>query len=60
MVKVFGMSDKVGFRAHVDSRRQEFVSANEYSPSTNELIDNEVKRLLQVNSLMCDINITHY
>lgn len=50
MVKTFGMSDKVGFRAHGDFKRLEFGSSgSEYGPSTNELIDNEVKRLLQVN-----------
>ena len=48
MVKTFGMSDKVGFRAHGDFKRLEFGSSgSEYGPSTNELIDNEVKRLLQ-------------
>lgn len=41
MVKHFGMSEKVGFRIHTDSKR------SDYGPGTNELIDNEVKRLLQ-------------
>jgi ATP-dependent metalloprotease len=41
MVKVYGMSEKVGFRVHGDP-----VDSS-YSTSTTELIDNEVKRLLQ-------------
>ncbi|KAK2579787.1 hypothetical protein KPH14_012180 [Odynerus spinipes] len=45
MVKYYGMSDKVGFRTYRDSKDN--FSNSEYAPSTNELIDNEVKRLLQ-------------
>ncbi|XP_058810059.1 ATP-dependent zinc metalloprotease YME1L [Phymastichus coffea] len=41
MVKTYGMSEKVGFRVHRDMNR------SGYSTSTRELIDNEVKRLLQ-------------
>ncbi|XP_078033964.1 ATP-dependent zinc metalloprotease YME1L [Augochlora pura] len=47
MVKTFGMSEKVGFRAHLESKSQSYRIGNDYGPSTNELIDNEVKRLLQ-------------
>lgn len=45
MVKYYGMSDKVGFRTYRDSKDN--FSNSEYAPSTNEVIDNEVKRLLQ-------------
>ncbi|XP_076379352.1 ATP-dependent zinc metalloprotease YME1L isoform X3 [Megalopta genalis] len=47
MVKTYGMSEKVGFRAHGDLNKRNYSIGNEYGPSTNELIDNEVKRLLQ-------------
>ncbi|XP_043262518.1 ATP-dependent zinc metalloprotease YME1L [Colletes gigas] len=47
MVKSYGMSEKVGFRAYTDSKGQEYNFGSEYGPGTNELIDNEVKRLLQ-------------
>ncbi|XP_050426443.1 ATP-dependent zinc metalloprotease YME1L [Adelges cooleyi] len=46
MVKELGMSDKVGLRAH-ENRSNELMSFNDLSPSTNELIDNEIKRILQ-------------
>lgn len=45
MVKSYGMSDKVGFRTYSDSNDN--YTNSEYAPSTKELIDNEVKRLLQ-------------
>jgi len=48
MVKIYGMSEKVGFRSIMENKKL-FGSGNTYAPSTNELIDNEVKRLLQVN-----------
>jgi ATP-dependent metalloprotease len=48
MVKSFGMSDKVGFRSIMENK-DFFGSSTTYAPSTNEIIDNEVKRLLQVN-----------
>ncbi|KAF7379050.1 hypothetical protein HZH66_015284 [Vespula vulgaris] len=41
MVKNYGMSDKVGVRLY-DSKKN-----SDYAPSTTEMIDNEVKRLLQ-------------
>lgn len=51
MVKRFGMSDKVGVRVfaeeEVDSGMS-FLKVNELSPNTQELIDSEIKRLLQV------------
>ncbi|XP_011305303.1 ATP-dependent zinc metalloprotease YME1L1 isoform X3 [Fopius arisanus] len=40
MVKNYGMSEKAGFRTQYEEKP-------EYSPSTNEVIDGEVKRLLQ-------------
>ncbi|XP_015433737.1 PREDICTED: ATP-dependent zinc metalloprotease YME1 homolog [Dufourea novaeangliae] len=46
MVKSYGMSEKVGFRAHAQ-RNKYLETKSEYGPSTNELIDIEVKRLLQ-------------
>jgi len=47
MVKELGMSEKVGLRTH-DSRSNELMSFNDLSPATNELIDNEIKKLMQV------------
>lgn len=46
MVKNYGMSEKVGFRASTRSNNDE--SNLEYSPSTTEVIDAEIKRILQV------------
>ncbi|XP_011645154.1 ATP-dependent zinc metalloprotease YME1 homolog isoform X3 [Pogonomyrmex barbatus] len=46
MVKIYGMSEKAGFRSIVENKKL-FDNSNTYAPSTNELIDNEVKRLLQ-------------
>ncbi|XP_012230765.1 ATP-dependent zinc metalloprotease YME1L [Linepithema humile] len=46
MVKSYGMSDKVGLRSMIENKKL-FSNDNTYAPSTNELIDNEVKRLLQ-------------
>ncbi|XP_015110977.1 ATP-dependent zinc metalloprotease YME1L1 isoform X2 [Diachasma alloeum] len=40
MVKHYGMSEKAGFRSQYEEKP-------EYSPNTNEVIDGEVKRLLQ-------------
>lgn len=47
MVKELGMSDKVGLRTH-DSHSNELMSRNDISPSTNELIDQEIKKIMQV------------
>ncbi|XP_025208239.1 ATP-dependent zinc metalloprotease YME1 homolog isoform X2 [Melanaphis sacchari] len=46
MVKELGMSDKVGLRTH-ESQSNEIMSFNDLSPATNELIDNEIKRIMQ-------------
>ncbi|XP_077280729.1 ATP-dependent zinc metalloprotease YME1L [Temnothorax americanus] len=46
MVKIFGMSEKVGFRSIVENKKL-FGNSITYAPSTAELIDNEIKRLLQ-------------
>ncbi|ESO02641.1 hypothetical protein HELRODRAFT_65229, partial [Helobdella robusta] len=50
MVKQYGMSEKVGVRVFheedVDTGLS-FVKLNEVGPATTELVDNEIKRLLQ-------------
>ncbi|XP_011873836.1 PREDICTED: ATP-dependent zinc metalloprotease YME1 homolog isoform X2 [Vollenhovia emeryi] len=46
MVKMYGMSEKVGFRSIVKNKKL-MGDNSTYAPSTNELIDTEVKRLLQ-------------
>ncbi|XP_072755645.1 ATP-dependent zinc metalloprotease YME1L isoform X1 [Anoplolepis gracilipes] len=46
MVKNYGMSEKVGFRSITENKKL-FSNNNTYAPSTNEVIDNEVKRILQ-------------
>ncbi|KAL4103674.1 hypothetical protein QTP88_019023 [Uroleucon formosanum] len=46
MVKELGMSDKVGLRTH-ESQSNEIMNFNDLSPATNELIDNEIKRIMQ-------------
>lgn len=48
MVKKLGMSERIGVR-HFDEGQRGYVVVNEYGPSTNEMLDAEVKRLLQVN-----------
>jgi len=47
MVKQWGMSDKVGLRAVEDNGGRSLVAMNELGPATNELMDTEIKRLLQ-------------
>jgi len=47
MVKEYGMSEKVGVRTHESSHNQLWIY-NDISPATNELIDSEIKKLLQV------------
>lgn len=47
MVKELGMSEKVGLRTH-ESHSNEIMSVNNLSPATNELIDNEIKKIMQV------------
>nr|XP_027205921.1 ATP-dependent zinc metalloprotease YME1 homolog [Dermatophagoides pteronyssinus] len=46
MVKDLGMSEKVGLRTF-DEEHNSLVVVNELSNSTSELIDNEIKRILQ-------------
>ncbi|CAL1678113.1 unnamed protein product [Lasius platythorax] len=46
MVKNYGMSEKVGFRSIIESKKF-YSNGTTYAPSTNEVIDNEVKRILQ-------------
>ncbi|XP_025406784.1 ATP-dependent zinc metalloprotease YME1 homolog isoform X2 [Sipha flava] len=46
MVKELGMSEKVGLRTH-ESQSNELMSFNDLSPATNELIDNEIKKIMQ-------------
>lgn len=50
MVKELGMSEKVGLRTH-EPQSNELMSFNEFSPSTIELIDSEIKKIMQVNNL---------
>lgn len=45
------MSEKVGLRTH-ESQSNEIMSFNDLSPATNELIDNEIKRIMQVKTYM--------
>ena len=53
MVKEWGMSEKVGFRT-IETNSSSLVVVNDLSPETSELIDSEIKRLLQVTcKLMC-------
>lgn len=47
MVKDFGMSEKVGLRSH-SSTYTDSVVVNEWGQSTSDLIDVEIKRLIQV------------
>lgn len=46
MVKEWGMSDKVGLRTVEDSSKA-YVPVNDLGPQTTELMDSEIKRLLQ-------------
>lgn len=46
MVKEWGMSEKVGLRTHNEASKS-FITVNEISPNSQELIDSEVKRLMQ-------------
>ena len=47
MVKEWGMSEKVGFRT-IEQNNGSLVVVNDLSPQTAELIDSEIKRILQV------------
>ncbi|XP_020294890.1 ATP-dependent zinc metalloprotease YME1 homolog [Pseudomyrmex gracilis] len=46
MVKSYGMSNKIGLRSIVENKKF-FTNNNVCALSTNEIIDNEVKKLLQ-------------
>lgn len=46
MVKEWGMSEKVGFRT-IENSNNSLVVVNDLSPETSELIDSEIKRLLE-------------
>lgn len=45
MVKDWGMSEKMGLRTMVESSKP-FQSGDTLGPSTNELVDNEIRRIL--------------
>nr|CAD7456914.1 unnamed protein product [Timema tahoe] len=45
MVKDWGMSEKAGLRTY-DGNNGSFVTVNEVSPNTNDLIDTEIKRIM--------------
>lgn len=44
------MSEKVGLRTH-EAQSNELMSFNDLSPATTELIDNEIKKIMQVKML---------
>ena len=51
MVKKFGMSEKVGVRVISDEEVEgglQFMKVNDLSASMSELVDSEIRRLLQV------------
>jgi len=45
MVKDWGMSEKVGLRTH-DGKNSGLVVVNDLSPSSSDLVDSEIKRIL--------------
>lgn len=47
MVKEWGMSEKAGLRT-VDNEGSALVTVNDLSPQTVELLDSEIKTILQV------------
>jgi ATP-dependent metalloprotease len=47
MVKEWGMSEKVGFRTH-ENESNSLVVVNDLSPQTADVIDSEIKAILQV------------
>ena len=51
MVKDWGMSEKVGLRTH-EGNNSGLVVVNDLSPSTSDLIDAEIKRILTVSLLL--------
>jgi ATP-dependent Zn protease len=52
MVKDWGMSEKAGLRTH-DGNNSGLVVVNELSPSTNDQIDSEIKRIMTVSITLC-------
>jgi ATP-dependent Zn protease len=58
-VKQFGMSEKVGTRSFREEEQDAglgFVRVNDVSPSMQEIIDLEIKRLMQVKIYFDEIN----
>ena len=51
MVKEWGMSEKVGFRT-IEANSKSLVVVNDLSPQTAELIDSEIKLILQVQNFI--------
>jgi ATP-dependent Zn protease len=47
MVKQWGMSEKAGLRT-IEDTQSSFVTVNDLSSSTVEMIDSEIKKILQV------------
>ena len=59
MVKDWGMSEKVGLRTHDGKNNAGLVVVNDLSPSTSDLIDAEIKRILTVSlSLLTFVILT--
>ena len=55
MVKDWGMSERVGLRTH-EGNNSGLVVVNDLSPSTSDLIDAEIKRILTVSlSLLTNV-----
>ena len=48
MVKRYGMSEKVGVRVIGEEEQGMFPKGSDLSAATSELVDSEIKRLLQV------------
>lgn len=49
MVRYYGFSDKLGLRTYPNDNSK-FVNVNEFSDNTTEMIDSEIRRLLQVSA----------
>jgi AFG3 family protein len=47
IVSIYGMNSKIGNMSFYDSKRSEFASDKPYSEATAELIDNEVKNMIE-------------
>ena len=58
MVKMYGMSDKVGLRYYGRDEDRDILSAGkDVGPATAEVIDTEIKRILQVKSPYFDQSV---